>query len=549
MVPLIKGLCMRFTSSIAAILLSISCAEKVENRPVATNIAIISINDTYRIEGLSAVDSGGLARVRALRLEVESNGEAALMLHAGDLLQPSLLSRQFGGDQMIDTINRLDGVSEQVDPYTFVTFGNHEFDRRHASDAEWLRGIVEGSEFQWLSSNIDFSAEGGLRDFDFSGRVVEIEGVQVGIFGLTTDSQGAEYIDGFRSPVEVAQQEALRLRNLGAEWVVGLTHLRLQEDVEILERLGALGPDLILGGHEHARTSVEVDGRWVLKADAEALSALVVHLTLSSTGERQVDWRHADLGPEAPVDHLLKTSIDAWVDAYELAACPELGCTDEVLGSTAVFLNCHESRLRRYETNFGDWIADLLREQFETEWGNSDIPLLAVVNSGALRTNGDYEAGYELRERDVAEIFAFPTVMKLLEIDGSILRQVLEHSVSDWTGSGHWLQVSNIAFRHDVVGGTVSQLSLFHGGKWRPLGDEETVHLAVLEYLIDPTGSQDGYTMLNTTQNVATLGELDDVVRAALRSRSPITPVLHGRICSSDEPDLICLSVPSEDAP
>ena len=232
-----------------------------------------------------------------------------------------------------------------------------------------------------------------------------------------------------------------------------------------------------------------------------------------------------------------------------MAACPELGCTEEVLGSTAVFLDSHESRLRRYETNFGDWIADLLREQFESEWGDSDAPLLAAVNSGALRTNGDFEAGSELRERDVAEIFAFPTVMKLLEIDGAILRQVLEHSVSDWTGSGHWLQVSNIAFRHDVIAGEVSQLSLFHDGEWRLLDDEETVHFAVLEYLVDPAGGQDGYTMLNSTQVVATLGELDDVVRTALRSRSPITPTLHGRICSSDEPDLVCLSVPAAVAP
>jgi 2',3'-cyclic-nucleotide 2'-phosphodiesterase (5'-nucleotidase family) len=534
---------MRFAGSIAAVLLSLSCVGKVQNRPATSNVVIVSINDTYRIEGISSAGVGGLARVRALRMEVESGGASALMLHAGDLLQPSLLSRQFGGEQMIDTINRLDGRSEQTDPYTFVTFGNHEFDRRHLADAQWLRGIVDGSEFQWLSSNIEFSAGSGLDEFDFSGRLVEIEGVQVGLFGLTTDAQGAAYIEGFRSPVEVAEEEVARLRELGAQWVVALTHLSLQEDVEILEQLGALGPDLVLGGHEHARASVEVGGRWVLKADAEAISALVVQLVTSGAGERQVEWRYADLGSDAPEEPELKASIDAWIDAYELAACPQLGCTDEVLGSTSVFLDSHESRLRRYETNFGDWIADLLRQQFEPEWGDGDVPLLAAINSGALRTNGNFEAGAELRERDVAEIFAFPTVMKLLEVDGATVRQVLEHSVSDWTGSGHWLQLSNIAFRHDVLGGSVSQVSLLHDGQWRPLDDAETVHLALLEYLVDPTGSQDGYTMLNPSQVVATLGELDDVVRSALRTQSPIAPLLHGRICSSDEPDLVCLTV------
>ena len=540
---------MRLTCSVLATLLGFSCDTPVSVMPSSRNVKIVSINDTYRIEGISATDSGGLARVRALRMAVESDGAPSLMLHAGDLLQPSLLSRQFGGDQMIDTINRLDGVPEQVDPFTFVTFGNHEFDRRHAVDAQWLSQIIEGSEFHWLSSNIDFSPESGLNDLDFSGRIMDVGGVNVGLFGLTVDSQGAAYIERFRSPVEVAQAESQRLRAQGADWVVALTHLTLQEDVEILEQLGALGPDIILGGHEHVRTSVQVAGRWVLKADAEALSAVVVELRISSDGERDVVWRHAELGSDAPEDHTLKESIDAWVDAYELAACPELGCTDEVLGSTAVFLDSHESRLRRYETNFGNWVVDLLRAQFEPEWGDREEPLLAVVNSGALRTNGDFEAGDELRERDVAEIFAFPTVMKLLAIDGATLRQMLEHSVSDWTGSGHWLQVSNISFHHDVVTNEVSQISIFHQGGWRPLEDAETVHLALLEYLVDPTGSQDGYTMINTSQVVSTLGELDDVVRSALRSSSPIAPIFQGRICSSDKPDLPCLTDPDATTP
>ena len=534
---------MRFGYLTTIILLSVACGNKPDSLPENRNVTIVSINDTYRIEGLASENVGGFARVRALRMSLEEHGEDSLMLHAGDLLQPSLLSREFAGMQMIDTLNRLDGSTDSIDPFTFVTFGNHEFDRRQSSDAEWLLGSVEASEFQWLSSNIDFSPGSGLEELDFSGRLVEISGVKIGIFGLTIDSQSAAYIDGFRPPVEVARQEVARLRGLGAEWVLALTHLGVQEDVEILEQLGSDGPDIILGGHEHVRTSEEVGGRWVLKADAEALSAVVVSLSVSANGESTVEWRYAELDSGAPKDLEIQTSIDNWVEAYELAACPEIGCTDEVIGSTSVFLDSNESRLRRYETNFGNWVADLLREQFEVKFGGDDKPLLAVVNSGALRTNGNFEAGGEFRERDVAEIFAFPTVMKLVEVDGATVKAVLEHSVSDWTGSGHWLQVSNLAFHHDVSNGDVSRVSVNHRGQWRLLGDDETVRLALLEYIIDPSGSQDGYTMLNPTQVIETLGELDDVVRSALRTRSPIAPVREGRICSSDEVDLSCLAL------
>ncbi|HQZ16404.1 MAG TPA: hypothetical protein PLD86_05965, partial [Vicinamibacteria bacterium] len=94
---------------------------------------LLAINDVYRIEGLQEGTIGGLARVRALRKELEREAPDLLMLHGGDFLFPSFASRMYAGAQMISVLNDLDGDSAAFDPRMFATLGNHEFDQRRLS--------------------------------------------------------------------------------------------------------------------------------------------------------------------------------------------------------------------------------------------------------------------------------------------------------------------------------------------------------------------------------------------------------------------------------
>jgi 2',3'-cyclic-nucleotide 2'-phosphodiesterase (5'-nucleotidase family) len=114
--------------------------------------AILSVNDTYRMEP-SPDRTGGMARVRTLRRRLEEQYPDLVMLHAGDFLFPSLLSRQYLGAQMIDVMNHMDG-SDAFDPRLLVTFGNHELDDDRASV---LTARLGESAFRWVSSNIEFA--------------------------------------------------------------------------------------------------------------------------------------------------------------------------------------------------------------------------------------------------------------------------------------------------------------------------------------------------------------------------------------------------------
>ena len=79
-----------------------------------------------------------------------------LLLHGGDVIFPSLLSREYQGKQMIDVMNLLDGDATpgRLDERMLVVFGNHEFDSESCAAPPHLQARVAESDFLWLSSNV-----------------------------------------------------------------------------------------------------------------------------------------------------------------------------------------------------------------------------------------------------------------------------------------------------------------------------------------------------------------------------------------------------------
>src|SRR5215203_3465690 len=90
---------------------------------------ILQINDVYKIEGLEGGQVGGLARVRTLRKLLESDGTRVLVMHGGDALFPSVMSKYLEAKPVVDVMNLLDGDGAKFDPWMMVGFGNHELDK------------------------------------------------------------------------------------------------------------------------------------------------------------------------------------------------------------------------------------------------------------------------------------------------------------------------------------------------------------------------------------------------------------------------------------
>lgn len=518
-----------------------------EDRAGARSFAILAFNDTYRIGGVEDGRVGGPARLRSLRRALERDYPDLLLLQAGDFLSPSFLGRSYGGAQMIDVLNLLDGDGAAFDSRMFVTFGNHEFDRGKLAQAPLLNDRIAGSQFTWLGSNIRFArgADGrplvGGENLTDS-RVVESGAVRVGLFSLTLNSNWPAYVVDFAAPIERARRLTALLRAQGAEFVVALTHLPIAGDKAVLETLGPAGPDLIVGGHEHSRQSWPADAPRLFKADADLRSASVILVTLPASGPATVAQRFEDLAGDDPVpDPQVDARVQDWIARHDMAFCAEralpAGCLDRVIGRTATTLVAEEIDIRSRETNLGDWLADVALDAFRAEGAE-----VAFINSGSLRLNQNLPAGSPITRRDIEELFQFDSDLRLIEIDGHRLKAVLAKAAEGWPGHGRWLQVAGLAFRHDPQSGEVSDVTLLTPAGPRPLADDARVRAVTGTYLLDPTiGDQDGYGMLGLQDIVP--GAPQDVtlrreVLQALAAAAPtgIAPVAVGRICQPARP-------------
>ncbi|HEV8581394.1 MAG TPA: bifunctional metallophosphatase/5'-nucleotidase [Thermoanaerobaculia bacterium] len=536
------------------LLLFAGCAANRAAAPVTTPPAIASsgrtavllaINDVYRIEGVDGGTIGGMSRLRTLRKELEREHPDLIVLHAGDLLFPSFLSRTFNGEQMIDVLNTLDGDPAGFDQRMFAVFGNHEFEKDKMKDAPLLDQRVAESQFRWVNGNVVF-AEGQdgrpLIAGDNLARswIVESGGIRIGLFGLTVDVKRPEYAAQFQDPIDTARQLTAALRRQGAEVVVALTHLNASDDRRLLATLGADGPDLVMGGHDHQHMACDVDGRKVLKADADARTANIVRLTLGADGKLAVEDRLEPLDQNVAEDCAVNGTVQSWLSLHEGLFCgQEAGkngtpldprCLEKELGSTKTPLVAEEIKIRGSETNLGDWIADRMVETFKSCGAQ-----VAFINSGSLRLNQDLPAGPVTR-RAIEELFAYPTPLYLLRFKGSTLQQVAARAIVGWPGSGNWLQISGFAFVHDTSKGHVSGVELVTSEGRRAVTPDEEILAVTNNYLFDPSGDRDGYTMLDPSmvvQECAANGKdlKADVVVPALQSASGgIDPRADGRI-------------------
>jgi len=368
----------RLAAALLALFLLTACASSRPVKPAQARertAVLLSINDVYRIEGVEGGKAGGLSRVRALRAELEREHPDLLMLHAGDLLFPSFASRMYKGEQMVAVLNDLDGDPQADDPRMFVTFGNHEFEKPKLTDAGVLAARVKESRFHWLDGNVVFKkgADGEpLVSGDNLSRtaLVESGGIRIGLFGLTIPTTGVEYVEDFAGPDATARELTADLEAERARIVVAVTHLNWDDDKEILETLGDAGPDLIIGGHDHEHMAIQSGGRWVLKADADARTAVVVRVHLGAAGGKpRIEHELRALSGEAPrPDPQVQALVDQWQAKHEKAFCQQAKadpqCLEEVYGRTRTELEAEETKIRGSETSLGDWVTDRMVAAF-----------------------------------------------------------------------------------------------------------------------------------------------------------------------------------------
>lgn len=409
-------------------LVAASCTRRIPATtaaPVSNVVRMLLVNDVYVTDTLRD-GTGGLARVAALRDSIErATNSKVLFVLAGDVLSPSVLSKWYGGAQMVDGFNaaRLD----------LATLGNHEFDNSRAN----LVARLGESRFRWLSGNCgeaNGSAFPGVRGWD----TVRVSGVKVGVLGTTVVRDYPSYVK-CRNADTATTALVDTLQQQGAELVVALTHRFIFEDEATLHSEPRI--QAILGGHEHEGQRAEHDGRVLVKAVSNARTAILVTFTRVGRGAKarwRVSDRTFDIGRGMREDAATAVSVQRWRDTLTRRIGP-----DRVLGMAIEPINALDSISLR-ESRFGNLVTDAMREGTKAD--------VALINKGALRFDDIMAAGPVTKHMvEGVFLFADETRVVTFALSGARLREVLETGIRQGgLGSGPYPQLSGVRFAFDA---------------------------------------------------------------------------------------------------
>lgn len=236
----------------AALLMAVtgcSSNEVKEERVPAENYEVVigHMNDTHGRVKEGKYDGMGFARVSTVMNEVRAAEENVLFLDAGDTLHGTTFATLSQGESIVKLLNAME--------LDVLSPGNHDFNY----GKERLKELAEMADFDVVSANV-VDKKG---NHYFNPYVIkEMQGVRVGIFGLATPETAyktnPKNVEGitFGSPIEYAEKTVAKLKEEGADLIVAVCHLGIDESTkEQYQSIGVVkavdGIDILVDGHSH----------------------------------------------------------------------------------------------------------------------------------------------------------------------------------------------------------------------------------------------------------------------------------------------------------
>ncbi|MDX1477785.1 MAG: bifunctional metallophosphatase/5'-nucleotidase [Saprospiraceae bacterium] len=415
-------------------------------------IAFLQMNDVYEINGVEGGKSGGLARVTHVYKTIRERHPQAMLVLAGDFLNPSLIGtlrhegERIRGRQMIEVLNAM-GLD-------LVAFGNHEFD----ISEEDLQQRINESQFDWIATNIQQIC--GDRRYPFykeiNGRKAFIPGHQLyhfrdadgtelklGIISATLDSNPQDYVHYY--DWDSCGREEMALVRPRADVVIGLTHLEIEQDMAFAEAIDNL--PLIMGGHEHDNMIHQVGETVIAKADANAKTVYLHVLTHDKRrGQTAVSSELITIDQTVPKDPVVADVIQRWIDILDASIRQTVPDPYEVVYRATAPLDGRESTIRHRQSNMGELFAAGMLAS------SRHGAVAAILNSGSIRI--DDQISGDITAIDIFRALPFGGAVFDVELKGSLLRGILDYGLKE-KGSGAFLQYAEITRDGNawVVGG------------------------------------------------------------------------------------------------
>ena len=435
-------------------------------------------------------------------------------------------------------------------------FGNHEHDR----NIDHLNKMIGASDFQWIVSNYNEGALDALKSGTKQAKnytIIERGGVKIGVVGSNTpetieqvfpgnldykDASGAKKTITINPGVVGINKAIIEAKAAGADIVIAVIHQGWLENADgvakgLFNSLASQikGAAAIYGGHSHQTFASVIPG-----------SPRVAPTVLGQVRNAGVEYTRTQICIRSgkvvgqSIQHVLKaaaptintgvvstvttqdTTAAAMVKKYKDQLSAKL---DVKIGQVSgVFPRGGSPAVERSgETPMGNYIADLLRAKYKTDFAiqngggiRDTFPAKTYIpaNTTLVRTG---TGPLDVTLGDAFTVFPFGNQVATTVVTGENLWKALENGVGgNYPGDGRFPQVSGFKFSFDSskpIGSRIVSVTKLDGTTIPKDATEYT--LTTLDFLIY---GGDGYVNVFSPSKAKVQGALLDVFVDALKA-------------------------------
>ncbi|XP_051731544.1 5'-nucleotidase isoform X2 [Ctenopharyngodon idella] len=437
------------------------CRTEFELTLLHTNDVHARVEETNKDSGKcsKAPCFAGVARRFTKIKEVRAKEKNVLLLDAGDQFQGTVWFNLYKGAEAAHFMNKLG--------YDAMALGNHEFD--NGVDG-LVKPFLQEVNCTVLSANIkaDQTIAHQISGYYFPYKIFSVSSEKVGVVGYTSVETPALSMPGphlqFEDEVTALQPQVDKLTALGVNKIIALGHSGFAVDKMIAKKVR--GVDVVIGGHTNTflytgdPPSTEVpagpypvmveseDGRQVPVVQAYAFGKYLGFLKVTFDSNGNVVKSSGNpilLNSSVAPDPDIQAEVDTW--RTNLA-----NYSSQYVGQTLVYLNGTFEECRFRECNLGNLICDAMvhnniKYADEIQWNHVSS---CILNSGGIRSPIDERnRNGSITTEDLIAVLPFGGTFDLVQMNGSTLREVFEHSVQRYGGNtGEFLQVSGMLIVH-----------------------------------------------------------------------------------------------------
>lgn len=437
---------------------------------------------------------GGIAKiVWAVKRAKEKFPDELLVVTSGDdVIGSNMLKVDRGNAGLLSEIG-----------YNIGTLGNHEFDLGD----KILREKLDILKYPVTASNIAVDKKSPLYGLIKPYHIINKNGLRIGFFGLLSPelpivSKPGKYLKVSAELTSKTAHVVNILRNKEkADVVIGVVHIGYKSAKKLAEKVAGIdvlcvgdSTTLIKSGEELVRTPK--GSTIVVQSGSRGEYLGILKLNVKNGKLSEHLWQPIRMNADIKEDEKVVQAIEKYKSDIK---------SSEQLAVTNVNVDIRKPIIRTKESSFASSILDGMRNKYKTD--------AAVLNSGAFRGDKVLDS-LTISRSDLDMIFPYNDEFFIAEMQGSVLKQILERGVSVLPDAKGWfLQVSGIKYEVNInnkpqeleldasgtpvgvkhEGSRITSVRVMQDRKYLPLDNARTYKVLIGGFM---AGGGDGFFMI-----------------------------------------------------